>query len=278
MAANRRNAAEGLPDPPPWLNAAYSRVPLPVCVTHQRRLVWVNPEFEDFYGRQLKEIQGMGMKDVVVTSTQLSEQQPSIQRLKKSLDDQGVGIRHFLNKSKGREVGVLVVAFEVQHDRHPFSIAIAIPDSLNDLLRLLIRSVVTDDFDEARFLKSLTGGQKTVLRKFSEPRASAKEAGGSTAKNGARDKVSGIRNKLTCHGWMRTNVEFSVHDLKLLAMALGPLLQHSLPAPAKKPSSTRRMPPSKSSTALAKSAPGNTKGLAAGPASSRPLTRPMLRG
>ena len=276
MAANRRNSAEFLPDPPRWLNAAYSRVPLPVCVTHQRRLVWVNPEFEDFYGCQLKVIRGKGMKDVVVTSTQLSEQQPSIQRLKESLDDQGVGIRHFLNKSKGREVGVLVVAFEVQHGRHPFSIAIAIPDSLNDLLRLLIRSVVTDDFNEARFLKSLTGGQKTVLRKFSEPRASAKEAGGSTTKNGARDKVSGIRNKLKSCGWLRPKVEFSVHDLKLLAMALGPLLQHSSPAPAKKPSSRLRVSLSKSPKPRRKSTRGNPDSLPAGPAR-LPLTQRIKR-
>ena len=225
MASNRRKSAEPLPEPPAWLDAAYGQVPLPICVTHKKRLVWVNPEFENFYACQREAIRGKGMKDVVVTQRQLAGQKKSIERLKQSLDDRGVGIRHFLNKSKGREVGVLVVAFEVKDLGTPFSVAIAIPDSLNDLLRLLIRSVVSDAFDEGQFLECLTEREKSTLRDYSKPRAAAKSVGGSQTKNGARDIVPTVGKKLSGLQWLKPGIEFSLPDLKLLAMALGPLLQ-----------------------------------------------------
>jgi len=225
MASNRRKSAEPLPEPPAWLDAAYGQVPLPICVTHQKRLVWVNPEFENFYACQREEIRGKGMKDVVVTRGQLKTQLTKIDRLKTSLNSGGLGIQHFLNKSGKREVGVLVVAFEVEERGCKFSVGIAIPDRINNLFRFLIRNLVTDDFDEQAFLDSLTKKQFEFLKDLSGPRTTAKAAGGTRTLNGAADAAPPIRNKLKKKGWLRDGVHFVVRDLKLLAMALGPLLQ-----------------------------------------------------
>jgi hypothetical protein len=225
MASNRRKSAEPLPEPPAWLDAAYGQVPLPICVTHQKRLVWVNPEFENFYACQREAIRGKGMKDVVVTRGQLKTQLTKIDRLKTSLNSGGLGIQHFLNKSGKREVGVLVVAFEVEERGCKFSVGIAIPDRINNLFRFLIRNVVIDAFDEGQFLGCLTEREKSILRDYSKPRAAAKSVGGSQTKNGARDIVHTVGKKLSTHLWLKPGIEFSLPDLKLLAMALGPLLQ-----------------------------------------------------
>jgi hypothetical protein len=225
MASNRRKSAEPLPEPPAWLDAAYGQVPLPICVTHKKQLVWVNPEFGLFYQRDVQDVWGKEMKDVVVTRDQLKTQLTKIDRLKTSLNSGGLGIQHFLNTSGRREVGVLVVAFEVKERGCKFSVGIAIPDRINNLFRFLIRNLVTDDFDEQAFLADLTPKQFEFLKDLSRPRTTAKAAGGSQTKNGARDIVRGIGNKLSGSHWLKPAIEFSLSDLKLLAMALGPLLQ-----------------------------------------------------
>jgi|GEM_PF-3938190 len=222
MASNRRKFAEPLPEPPAWLDAAYGQVPLPICVTHKKRLVWVNPEFELFYQREVQDVRGKEMKDVVVTRAQLKTQLTKIDRLKTSLNSGGLGIQHFLNTSGRREVGVLVVAFEVKERGCNFSVGIAIPDRINNLFRFLIRNLVTDDFDEQAFLDDLTPKQFEFLKDLAQPRTTAKAAGGTRTLNGAADAVPPIRNKLKKNGWLRDGVHFVVRDLKLLAMALGP--------------------------------------------------------
>jgi hypothetical protein len=122
-------------------------------------------------------------------------------------------------------VGVLVVAFEVKDQGNSFSVGIAIPDRINNLFRFLIRNLVADDFDEQAFLNQLTKKQIRFLKDLSSPRTTAKAAGGTRTLNGAADAVPPIRNKLEKNGWLRSGVHFVVRDLKLLAMALGPLLQ-----------------------------------------------------
>jgi hypothetical protein len=145
-----------------------------------------------------------------------------IERLKTSLNVGGLGIQHFLNKSGKREVGVLVVAFEVEELGCKFSVGIAIPDRINNLFRFLIRNLVTEDFDEQAFLADLTPKQFEFLKDLAQPRTTAKAAGGTRTLNGAADAVPPIRNKLKKNGWLRDGVHFVVRDLKLLAMALGP--------------------------------------------------------
>jgi hypothetical protein len=227
MAVKPRMSAQTSPTPPPWLNAAYGQVPLPICVTHRKKLVFVNQEFESFYECRSKDVLGEEMKDVVVTTPQLKKQVTAINRLKTALNVGGLGIQHFFNQSRGQEVGVLVVAFEVKDQGNSFSVGIAIPDRINNLFRFLIRNLVTDDFDEQAFLNQLTKKQIRFLKDLSSPRTTAKAAGGTRTLNGAADAVPPIRNKLEKNGWLRSGVHFVVRDLKLLAMALGPLLQDS---------------------------------------------------
>lgn len=217
-----RKSPQKLPKPPAWLSAAYGQVPLPICLTHNKRLVWVNREFEHFYECRNQDVRGKEMKDVVVTMSQLKTQAVVIERLKTSLNVGGLGIQHFLNKSGKREVGVLVVAFEVEELGCKFSVGIAIPDRINNLFRFLIRNLVTEDFDEQAFLADLTPKQFEFLKDLAQPRTTAKAAGGTRTLNGAADAVPPIRNKLKKNGWLRDGVHFVVRDLKLLAMALGP--------------------------------------------------------
>ena len=46
----RKPQRTGLPTVPKWLKAAFEQMPLPVSVTVNRKLVWVNPAFCTFYG------------------------------------------------------------------------------------------------------------------------------------------------------------------------------------------------------------------------------------
>ena len=165
------------PRPPKWLEEAYGGVPLPISVTHDQRLVWVNPEFERFYACRLNAIRGRQIKDVVVTSDQLAEQDVDIQHLNAALKAAGLGIRHFRNQSQGQEVGVLVLAFSVHHRGVEFRVGIAIPDNSNDLFRLLVRHLLVPGFNVEAFVAQLTERQRELLRDFGNPSETAKQQG-----------------------------------------------------------------------------------------------------
>lgn len=238
MATVARQASHPISGPP-WLTAAYGHLPLPISVTHERKLVWVNPEFERFYSCQLKNVTGKEMKDVVVTVEQLAAQRVEIEKLNASLHKIGLGVRHFLNASHGRDVGVLVLAFSVPHEGREFRVGIALPDRFNDLLGMLARHVVKPEFDEEAFVKKLTPNEKRVMADLSNPEISPKAAGGVSSANGARDYVRQIGKKLRDKGWLAETDSFDIDKMRQLAMALGPLLQAPEDPAACQPPSTQ---------------------------------------
>ena len=210
------------PAPPAWLEAAYQNVPLPISVTHARRLVWVNAEFETFYRCKLKEVLGLDMGAVVVTQNQLKAQQSVIDALNQALKKTGLGVRHFLNKSGDREVKVLVLAFCIHHANHEFRVGIAIPDDINDLFRNLIRHLLTPDFNEDGFLSDLNTDQFDQFEKLSKPGTPAKSVG--NGKNGGRELTKPVLKILENHRWRASTGKFGIDDVILIALFLGPFM------------------------------------------------------
>lgn len=239
MATIARQASRPVSGPP-WLTDAYGHLPLPISVTHDRKLVWVNPEFERFYSCQLENVKGKEMKDVVVNQRQLDSQIPDIRKLNDALEHHGLGIHHFWNLSHGREVGVLVLAFSIHHRQTELRVGIAIPDDRHNLFSLLVRHLVTPEFDGMSLLGKLTERQIRCLRDLSMPGTMPQRAGGGRAKNGARDIVREIAGQLAKNNWLQPGKSLVLGDLILLALSLGPLLQAPQATAASQPPSPRR--------------------------------------